>query len=107
MTDPRHHYGAVERLARTDPAALIESMTGMRSSLLTAAAELLGRHAAADVAVPVLVHLSRHGDAIVREGALRGLRYHVADARAVEALRAMRGDVVLALRMMATRAVTE
>ena len=104
MTDPRHHYGAVERLARTDPAALIESMAGMRSSLLTFAAELLGRHAAADVAVPVLVHLSRHGDAIVREGALRGLRYHVADSRAVAALRAMRGDVVLALRLMATRA---
>ena len=103
MTDDRHHYGAVERLARTDPAALVESMAGMRPSLLTFAAELLGRHAAADVAVPVLVHLSRHGDAIVREGALRGLRYHVADSRAVEALRAMRGDAVLALRLMATR----
>ena len=106
MTDARHHYGAVERLARTDPAALVESMAGMRSSLLTAAAELLGRHAASDVAVPVLVHLTRHGDAIVREGALRGLRYHVADTRSVAALRAMRDDTVLALRLMATRATT-
>jgi hypothetical protein len=35
---------------------------------------------------------------------LRGLRYHVADDRAVAALREMREDVVLALRMMATRA---
>lgn len=104
MTDPRHHVAEVERLARTDPAALVESMAGMRSSLLTLAAELLGRHAAADIAVPVLVHLSRHGDAIVREGALRGLRCHVADVRAVAALREMRDDVVIALRLMATRA---
>ena len=41
-----------------------------------------------------------------REGALGGVRSSVGDSRAVAALRGMRDDTVLALRLMATKATT-
>ena len=89
-----------ERLAVSDPAALVAAFPAMRPTLLTFAAEYLGR-APADVAVPALLPLLDHPKAYVREGALYGLM-QCDDPRAVAAiLRAAEHDPSEAVRTIA------
>lgn len=78
-----------ERLSATDPAALVAAFPEMKPTLLTFAAEYLGR-APADVAVPALLPLLDHEKPYVREGAIYGLQPHAAcDPRIVEAFRVL------------------
>lgn len=78
-----------ERLATTDPAALAAAFPSMDPTLLTFAAEYLGR-APADVAVPALLPLLGHEKPYVREGAIYGLEPHATgDPGIVEAFRVL------------------
>ena len=67
------------RLASEDPARLMAFVvsTTLRPGLVARAAELAGEALPAEVVAPALLGLLQHGTAVVREGALYGLRSHL------------------------------
>ena len=92
----------MEGLAKTDPAALVARMATLRPSSLTFAAEYLGEHAPADVAVPALLSLLSHEVPVAREGALTGLYPHRERLDVQAAVRRVaEADVIPELRDMA------
>lgn len=80
---------AFERLAREDPAQLINLLVGpapLAPHLLTYAAEIAGRSIAGELVVDALLALLRNENAFVREGAVLGLAAHVGEERVVSRL---------------------
>lgn len=80
-----------ERLAKTDPTALIAAMRAESASalLLTFGAEHLGDNCDSDEAVAMLLDLTRHVLAVVREGAIYGLSKHACRHNVADRLQEM------------------
>jgi hypothetical protein len=98
----------MEGLAKTDPAALVARMATLRPSSLTFAAEYLGAHAPAGVAVPALLPLLSHDVPVAREGALTGLYAHRERPDVQAAVRRVaEADVIHELREMAAGMIGE
>jgi HEAT repeat protein len=70
-----------ERIAVEDPARLIELLSSgeIDATLLTFAAEIAGRRMSSEQVVPSLLKLLHHERAVVREGAIYGLREHLSE----------------------------
>lgn len=83
------------RLAATDPSRLASWLASgeLDSVDASCAAEILGRDCAdSALVVPALLRTLRHDRAIVREGAVYGLRFHRGDIRVLEALQKTADD---------------
>lgn len=77
-----------QRLALEDPARLIAFVASpdLSPGLLTYAAEIAGEHLPSESVVPLLTQLLAHPSAVVREGAICGLRFHKLDKNQLELL---------------------
>jgi hypothetical protein len=93
-----------ERLVAEDPDRLLAMLHPgqLDSTLLTFAAEIAGRNLPSKRVVPLLLDLLRHERALVREGALYGLRDHSGELITAEIRRLAETDTSPGVRLVAT-----
>jgi len=85
---PHSWDGEMEALAVVDPAAIVARLPTFGNVRLSFAAEYLGDHAPAHIALPAVLPLLTHPTPVVREGALDGLYRHRGRPDVQAALRA-------------------
>lgn len=91
-------------LAQKDPKRLVDWIGAgtLKDTDLTFAAEALGK-APATFALPALLPLARHPNAVVREGVLHGLYFFAEDsAEAQAAIESLTSDASRAVRELAS-----